>query len=110
MSNIHLLSKSPVTQQIFTHGRASLASGSLATLTTCGRPKVIGTLYALSSVASTNGYQGPGIGVKIAEENVREFDEATLNAGKSILGGQMGWTEGANQSGMNIGNCRHIVD
>ena len=71
---------------------------------------MIGTLYALSSVASTSGYQGASIGVKIAEENVREFDEATLNAGKAVLGGQMGWNQGATQAGMNIGNCRHIVD
>ena len=71
---------------------------------------MISTIYAVSSVASTNGYAGPTIGVKIAEENVREFDEETLAAGKSVLGGQTGWNQGANQSGMNIGNCRHIVD
>jgi hypothetical protein len=48
--------------------------------------------------------------VKIAEENAREFDEATLAAGKNVLGGQTGWNQGASQSGMNIGNTRHIVD
>ena len=71
---------------------------------------MIGTLYAVSSMAGTNGYKGPNIGVKMAEENVREFDEETLAAGKNILGGQTGWNKGANQSGMNIGNSRHITD
>jgi len=72
--------------------------------------QVLGTLYAVSSVASTKGYTGASIGVKISEENVREFDEETLAAGKAVLGGQTGWNKGANQSGMNIGNSRHIVD
>jgi len=73
--------------------------------------QVIATIYAVSSVASSEkGYEGPSIGTKIAEKNEREFDEATLNAGKFVLGGQMGYTEGESQSGMNIGKTRKVVD
>ena len=73
--------------------------------------QVISTIYAVSSVASSaKGYGGPCIGTKIAEKNERDFDEATLNAGKFVLGGQMGYTEGESQSGMNIGKTRKVVD
>ena len=71
---------------------------------------MLGTLYGVSSLAESNGYTGPNIGVKMAEQNVREFDQETIDAGKNVLGGQTGWNKGANQSGMNIGNCRHITD
>ncbi|KAL5255732.1 hypothetical protein ACHWQZ_G011078 [Mnemiopsis leidyi] len=73
--------------------------------------QVISTIYAVSSVASSSkGYGGPCIGTKIAEKNARDFDEATLNAGKFVLGGQMGYTEGESQSGMSIGKTRKVVD
>ena len=73
-------------------------------------PQVLATLFQVSSVATTNGYTGPSCGVNISAENVREFDQATLDAGKAILGGQTGWNQGATQAGMNIGNTRHITD
>ncbi|KAL5255733.1 hypothetical protein ACHWQZ_G011078 [Mnemiopsis leidyi] len=73
--------------------------------------QVVATIYAVSSVASSEkGFEGPCIGTKIAAKNEREFDEATLNAGKFVLGGQMGYTEGESQSGMNIGKTRKVVD
>ena len=50
------------------------------------------------------------IGTKLADENAREFDEATLNAGKSVLGGQMGFTGGDSQSGMSMGKTRKVCD
>merc|ERR1740131_603959 len=63
--------------------------------------QVISTLYAVSSVASSlKGYGGPSIGTTIAEKNEREF----------VLGGQMGFTEGENQSGMSMGKTRKVVD
>ena len=49
-------------------------------------------------------------GPKEAEANKREFTEEQLKAGQGIIGLQMGTNKGANQSGMNIGNTRHIVD
>ena len=72
--------------------------------------QVIQTIYALSSRAEGHKYTGASIGVKISEPNEREFDEETIAAGKSVIGQQAGWNKGANQSGMNIGNCRHITD
>lgn len=72
--------------------------------------QVLATLFQVSSVATSNGFTGPSIGVAIATENVREFDQATLDAGKAVLGGQTGWNQGATQAGMNIGNTRHITD
>jgi len=73
--------------------------------------QVIGTLYSVSSYAtSLRGYAGPSIGTKIAEKNEREFDEETLKAGMSIVGGQMGFTEGETQSGMTMGKTRKVCD
>jgi len=73
--------------------------------------QIISTIYAVSSFAtSKNGYTGPCIGTTIAEKNDRDFDEATLNAGKFVVGGQMGFTEGESQSGMNIGATRKVCD
>ncbi|XP_063695106.1 myophilin-like isoform X3 [Bolinopsis microptera] len=73
--------------------------------------QVLANIAAVSSVASSSkGYQGSCIGTKIADHNERDFDEATLNAGKFVLGGQMGFTEGENQSGMSMGKTRKVVD
>jgi len=72
--------------------------------------QIISTIYAVSSFASSKGYAGPCIGTKIAEKNERDFDEATLNAGKFVLGGQMGFTEGDSQTGMSMGKTRKVVD
>ena len=72
---------------------------------------MLGNLFALSSVATyAHGYQGPCIGAKLADENVREFDEETIKAGKSILTGQTGWNKGETQKGMNMGKTRKVVD
>ena len=49
-------------------------------------------------------------GPKEATENKRNFSEEQMKAGQNVIGLQMGTNKGANQSGMNIGNTRHIVD
>ncbi|RWS27246.1 calponin-like protein [Leptotrombidium deliense] len=49
-----------------------------------------------------------GIGPKEAEKNIRNFSDETLQAGKAVIGGQMGAFKGANQSGQNFGNTRHM--
>ena len=67
-------------------------------------------LYALSTNATKNGYTGPCIGTKLAEANLRDFDEATMNAGKHIIGGQAGFTGGDSQKGMNMGKTRKVCD
>lgn len=50
----------------------------------------------------------PGIGPKEAEKNERIFSEEKLKAGQTIIGLQMGSNKGANQSGINFGNTRHM--
>ena len=68
------------------------------------------TLTSVSSHANAQGYTGPSIGVSLSEENVREFDAATIAAGKAVLSGQTGWNKGETQTGMNMGNARHVCD
>lgn len=53
-------------------------------------------------------YGLPGIGPKEAEKNERVFSEEKLKAGQTIIGLQMGSNKGANQSGINFGNTRHM--
>jgi len=50
----------------------------------------------------------PSIGPKEAEKNERVFSEEKLKAGQTIIGLQMGSNKGANQSGINFGNTRHM--
>jgi hypothetical protein len=40
------------------------------------------------------------LGVRIATQNKRDFDEATMLAGKSVIGLQYGSNKGASQAGM----------
>ncbi|XP_062586778.1 myophilin-like [Saccostrea cucullata] len=63
-------------------------------------------VIGISALARKIGAYGP----KEAEANKRDFTEEQLKAGQNIIGLQMGTNKGANQSGMNIGNTRHIVD
>ena len=52
--------------------------------------QVQATLFKLSGVAMKNGYNGPSIGVKIADENKRNMDEQKLREGRNIIGLQVG--------------------
>lgn len=63
-------------------------------------PQVQSTLYKLGSAAQANGYEGPVIGVKVAEKNQRVFEENKLREGRSIIGLQMGTNQVASQQGM----------
>lgn len=49
-------------------------------------------------------------GPKEAEANKRNFSEEQLKAGQNVIGLQMGSNKGANQSGINMGKGRMIVD
>ncbi|KAK2727140.1 myophilin-like isoform X2 [Artemia franciscana] len=53
-------------------------------------------------------YGKPGIGPKEADKNVREFTDEQLKAGQSVISLQYGSNKGANQSGVNFGNSRHM--
>jgi hypothetical protein len=50
----------------------------------------------------------PTIGPKEAEKNVRNFTEEQLKAGQNVISLQYGSNKGANQSGINFGNTRHM--
>ena len=44
----------------------------------------------------------------MADKNVRHFSEEQKKAGGAVIGLQMGSNKGANQSGINFGQTRHI--
>jgi len=69
---------------------------------------VINTIQALGRKASGKGLQG--IGPKESNKNKREFTEEQLRAGDGMIGLQMGTNKLANQSGINFGKIRHIID
>ncbi|XP_037087983.1 myophilin-like [Pollicipes pollicipes] len=61
---------------------------------------VVDCLYALGGVAQKKGFDGPVLGVKVANENKRNFSQAVLRKGEQVIGLQYGSNQGANQSGM----------
>ncbi len=64
-------------------------------------PQVIGTIHALGRAARKKGYEGPMLGPKEAEKQVRNFDPvAQKQASESVIGLQMGSNRGASQAGM----------
>ena len=48
------------------------------------------------------------MGPKESEKNVRNFSEEQLKAGQNVISLQYGSNKGANQSGINFGNTRHM--
>lgn len=71
---------------------------------------VINSIHALGRAAQKNGYTGPTLGPKEAEQNPRHFSDDVLNKGQSVIGQQYGYTHGASQKGMNFGKTRSITD
>lgn len=69
---------------------------------------VITELHALGRKAGSKGK--PGIGPKESEKNTREFTAEQLQAGKNVIGLQMGSNKGASQAGQNFGKTRAIID
>ncbi|CAG2176503.1 unnamed protein product [Oppiella nova] len=63
-------------------------------------------LQSLGRKASKHGVHG--IGPKESEANVRNFSDEQLKAGQGVIGLQYGSNKGANQSGINFGNTRHM--
>lgn len=55
------------------------------------------------------GFNGPTIGPKPQEKNIREFSEEQLKAGQGIIGLQAGTNKCATQAGMGSG-VRHVAD
>lgn len=68
------------------------------------------TLFALGRETYKHPeWTGPWLGPKPSEENVRDFDEDTIAAGKAVIGLQAGSNKGASQSGQNMGAGRKII-
>jgi len=68
------------------------------------------TLFALGRETYRHPeWTGPYLGPKPSEENVRDFDEETIAAGKTVIGLQAGQNKGASQSGQNMGAGRKII-
>jgi hypothetical protein len=72
--------------------------------------QVLNCIQILGSECQRHGFQGPVIGPRPTEKNVREFSEEQMAAGKSIIGLQAGSNKGASQSGMRMGGVRHVAD
>jgi len=53
-------------------------------------------------------WPGPFLGPKPAEENKREWTDEQLRAGETVINLQYGTNKGANASGLNFGNTRHM--
>ena len=71
---------------------------------------VINCIHAVGRKAQTNGYQGPVLGPRESDTNVREFSEEKLRAGDVIIGLQMGSNKGATQAGLIMGKNRSVLD
>jgi len=57
------------------------------------------------------GYTGPeGYWPKKHVKQAKQWTDEQMKAGQNVIGLQMGSNKGASQSGMNMGNMRHIVD
>ncbi|KAL5962840.1 Transgelin [Taenia solium] len=75
-------------------------------------PQVVICLSQLGVEAQAKpGYNGPeGYWMQRHTENRRTFTEEQLKAGESVIGLQMGYTGGANQSGITFGAHRRVTD
>ena len=63
-------------------------------------------VQSLGRKAQKNGLKG--IGPKEADRNERTFSEETLREGNKIISLQYGTNKGATQTGLNMGNTRHM--
>ncbi|XP_013776415.1 myophilin-like, partial [Limulus polyphemus] len=72
--------------------------------------QVVNCLHSLGGLAQKNGFDGPVIGVKVAEENKRAFTKEQIEMGKTVLSLQTGTNRGASQAGMTpYGSIRQIL-
>jgi len=71
---------------------------------------MMNALDVLCVQAQAKGYEGPALGPREAQRNVREFSDEQMKAGQTVIGLQMGTNKVASQSGMSFGGQRHIAD
>ncbi|KAB7493825.1 Calponin-3, partial [Armadillidium nasatum] len=81
---------------------------TLSGLFTCNLPAQRFIRFSLTS--QKKNFDGPVIGVKVADENRRHFSEAKLKESQKIIGLQYGTNKGASQAGMSAyGTGRQII-
>lgn len=72
-------------------------------------PQVTQSIMALGRTCYLHPeWPGPFLGPKPADENKRHFTADQLRAGEGVINLQYGTNKGANASGMNFGNTRHM--
>lgn len=72
-------------------------------------PQFTGCMVSLGRYAQSQpGYDGPILGPKQSESNVREFSQDQMDAGKHMIGLQMGSNKGASQAGGDFGRPRQV--
>lgn len=72
--------------------------------------QVVLCIHALGRKAQSQGFQGPTLGPREAQQNVREFTDEQMRAGDGVIGLQAGTNQLASQSGMSFGGQRFIND
>jgi hypothetical protein len=72
--------------------------------------QVLSCIQQLGSECQRNGFNGPTIGPRPVERNVRGFTVEQLRQGHTIIGLQAGTNKFASQTGMVIGGVRHVSD
>jgi len=73
------------------------------------RQNLTSVVVCLQSLARKGANFGlPGFGPREATKNVRNFTDEQLKASDGIISLQYGSNKGANQSGINFGNTRHM--
>jgi transgelin len=71
--------------------------------------QVINSLYSVARHARARGLLViPALGPEVTKPHHVEFNENVLASGKTVLSPQMGYTGGANQSGISYGSRRQI--
>ena len=71
-------------------------------------PQVTKCIHALGRITQKHNWTGPALGPKMAEENKREFTAEQIAEAQNTVSQQMGYNKGANASGVNMGNSRHM--
>jgi len=61
---------------------------------------VVDCICGLGGMAQKKGFDGPALGVKVADENKRHFNQDVLRKGEQVIGLQYGSNQGASQAGM----------
>ncbi|CAF4376166.1 unnamed protein product, partial [Adineta steineri] len=71
--------------------------------------QVTSCIHALGRQAQKKNFNGPTLGPKMSDANVREFTDEQLRAGQGMVGLlNDGMNKGASQAGQNMGLTRHI--